>query len=810
VTFAAWGAPEWWRPAAALLAAGALAVAWSYWRSAGVRGARGALALAAALKTLGLAGLALCLVDPLWTGVRPRPGANIFAVVADDSQSLQIHDAGASAARGAALRDALLADSAWQTRLDQDFDVRRLAFSAQLRAVDDFSVLRFDGAASHLGAALESLGRRFRGLPVAGVLLMTDGNATDAPLEGVDWRALPPIYPVVVGADEDLRDVSVERVSVGQTNFDAAPVTIRAEVRAAGYGDDPIVVNLRDEQGKLVESQTVTPAADGAPSAVRFQLRPKAGALSFYSVGAFAEGSEEVKPEASAPGTPAGESVAWTNGSDEATLANNRRLVAVDRGGGPFRVLYASGRPNWEFKFLRRALSSDDQLELVGLVRIARRQPKFSFRRRGEASTNELFEGFDHGDDDTAEQYDEPVLVRFGTIDDQELRGGFPRTADELYHYHAIVLDDLGAEFFSQDQLALIEQFVSRRGGGLLMLGGPESFAEGKYDRTPVGDVLPVYLTGIDDGPSLPLDQPFRLALTREGWLQPWVRLRKTEPEDRERLAAMPEFRSVNPVGQLKPGATVLASVVDPAGAAHPALVAQRYGRGRSAALLVGDLWKWAMRDSGDNDADLAKSWRQTVRWLVADVPERVEVEVEPGVAGDAVDGASGAAPGVAIHVRVRDAAYLPLDNAEAVVRITPPGGKPLELEAEPSAAEAGVYVLRYVPRAAGAHRAVVAVKAPDGSPVGERETGWASQPQTDEFSRLAPNRDLLAEIAAKTGGQVLTAGELNGFVSKLNQRPAPITEPWTRPLWHHPLFFLAIIACFTAEWGMRRWKGLP
>ena len=40
----------------------------------------------------------------------------------------------------------------------------------------------------------------------------------------------------------------------------------------------------------------------------------------------------------------------------EATLANNRRLATVDRGGGPYRVLYVGGRPNWEFKFLRRAV----------------------------------------------------------------------------------------------------------------------------------------------------------------------------------------------------------------------------------------------------------------------------------------------------------------------------------------------------------------------------------------------------------------------------------------------------------------------
>jgi hypothetical protein len=99
---------------------------------------------------------------------------------------------------------------------------------------------------------------------------------------------------------------------------------------------------------------------------------------------------------------------------------------------------------------------------------------------------------------------------------------------------------------------------------------------------------------------------------------------------------------------------------------------------------------------------------------------------------------------------------------------------------------------------------------APDGSPIGQRETGWAAQPLADEFNRLAPNRRLLEEIAAKTNGQLVEASDLDDFVAGLNSRKAPITEPWTRPLWHHPLFFLVTITCLCAEWGLRRWKGLP
>ena len=90
-------------------------------------------------------------------------------------------------------------------------------------------------------------------------------------------------------------------------------------------------------------------------------------------------------------------------------------------------MLYVGGRPNWEFKFLRRAVDEDDEVHLVGLVRIAKREPKFTFLGRSGERTNPLFRGFGNQSDEEAEQYDEPVLVRLGTEDKEELRGGFPQ-----------------------------------------------------------------------------------------------------------------------------------------------------------------------------------------------------------------------------------------------------------------------------------------------------------------------------------------------------------------------------------------------
>ena len=208
--------------------------------------------------------------------------------------------------------------------------------------------------------------------------------------------------------------------------------------------------------------------------------------LLFYEVLAFTELDKEALLNPTADG------IAESN---EATLLNNAQLVSITRETGPYRILYLSGRPNWEFKFLRRSLQADAEVQLVGLIRIAKKEPKFSFRDRSVSSTNPLFAGLGKDEEDSAEQYDEPVLIRFGVKESEELSDGFPTSEEELFAYHAIILDDFETEFFTQDQMLLVRKFVSARGGGLLLLAGQESFSDNGLRDTPLGDMTPFYVS---------------------------------------------------------------------------------------------------------------------------------------------------------------------------------------------------------------------------------------------------------------------------------------------------------------------------
>jgi uncharacterized membrane protein len=478
-------------------------------------------------------------------------------------------------------------------------------------------------------------------------------------------------------------------------------------------------------------------------------------------------------------------------------MVNNERTVLVDRARGPYRVLYVSGRPNWEFKFLRRAMLADDEVDLTGLIRIAREEPKYTFRSHRNETTNPLFRGFGNERDEEAERYDEPVLIRIGTRDANELQDGFPKTAEELFQYQAIILDDIEAGFFTEEQKSLIHDFVTERGGGFLMLGGQESFLEGKYARTPIGELLPVY---VDRAVPKPADTGWQLSLTREGWLQPWVRIESTEAEEERRLQEMPPFATINAVDSIKPGASVLATLQNAEGDRLNALVAQRMGRGRAAALMIGDFWKWHLRSPAGND-DMLKSWRQMLRWLVADVPRRVDVQI---------NNLQDANLSVQLDVSVLNEAFQPLDNAAVQVTIRRPEGTEVKLNAVPLDDAAGRFGVTYVPRQAGPYLVEIEAKGSDGALIGTRRSGWVSEPASTEFQNLIPNRALLEQIANDTQGELVELNQLDRLVGRLPTRSAPVMETKLNPWWHNSWIFLLALGLLVSEWGLRRWKGLP
>lgn len=783
-------APEWWW--VALLAALALIpTAYFAWKQEG-RLERGHV-LGFALRALGVLLLILCLLDPHWTGERPAKGANIVAIVADNSQGLNLADPDKSESRGQVLKSWLAGmESNWLDSLGEDYQTRSYRFDRDLRRVQDFGSLDFTGDRSNLSTSLSQLRDRFEGLPLAGVLLFTDGIATDASdLEPLNLENLPPIYPVSLGSADQLPDLSIDRIDVRQTAFDDAPVSLKVSLSSNGLPTQNASVSISPVQiegdipglseDDLPRPQTIRPRQEGSRHSLAFDWRPARSGVQFFQV--------ETEPSL---GT-----------EQEATDANNRRLFKVEGGQEAFRILYVTGRPNWEYKFLNRALYDDLQLQMSGLIRVAKREPKFEFKGRAGESSNPLFRGFDGEEEETAD-YDQPVLVRVNTRDAQELSDGFPDTAEELFEYDALIIDDLEAEFFNFNQQTLIRRFVSERGGGLLALGGADALDHGGYDDTPIAATLPIYL-----------DKRFERAnsdnlswkLTREGWVEPWTRVRPIESDERARLNAMPSFSVLNTIPRIKPGARILAEVENAVGDRYPSLIAHNFGAGKVACIAVGDLWRWGMRGPNEQE-DLARLWRQIARWLVTDVPLRVEIDAQESPSG------------MELIVEARDESYKPLEIGRARITVkrvdldaseleSHEGFKEVEMYADPVANAPGRFAASFATLDEGAYLAKVEVVDLDGQVIGSDETGWVNEPLANEFSALVPRTDILYTIASETGGQVLDWNDLASVKELFDKSSAAVTEVWAYPIWHNGWLFLAALACLLAEWGLRRKRGL-
>jgi len=365
-----------------------------------------------------------------------------------------------------------------------------------------------------------------------------------------------------------------------------------------------------------------------------------------------------------------------------------------------------------------------------------------------------------------------------------------------------VILDDIEPTFFTQDQLLMLRQFVSLRGGGLLMMGGQESFDADRFATGPLGELSPVYAPRRSEESVADL---YQLDMTREGLLQPWFRLRDTEDGETQRLRAMPPFKSVNQVGDVKPGAIKLATVRDSSNRIKPAMASQRFGNGKTAALLISDTWRWPMRRKDGDEDDPARMWRQLIRWLVSDVPVRASISIQPNEADLGQ---------VTLSVDVRDESFQPLDNAKVEVCVTPIGAatdtqsEPTKLAAQSDHELRGRYNTTYFANQDGGYLATIRVLAEDGSEIASARSGWTTQRSGAEFQSWEINRELLNTIATQSGGEVVPEASLASFVADLSQRKVPVSQAWTYPIWHRGYVMMLAIACLCGEWGLRRWKG--
>ena len=571
-------APPAGAPVAAVVIVAALAIAFISYRLIQSRVQWRERAVLGALRVVALGIILFCIFRPVLIVKAAVVQQNVVGILIDDSRSMQLPATNeAPGSRADVVRSSFAnPDSAVMKGLSERFLIRTFRFSSSTARVGAPGDLTFTGTQTRLANALESARQELAGLPVSGLVLVTDGaDTTDATVADAllasKAEALP-VFTVGVGQETLSHDIQVGRVSTPRTALKGTSLLVDAVLTQTGYAGQTVTLDVEDE-GRIVGSQPVRLPADGDPVSVRVRFTATEAGPRVFRL--------KVAPQA-----------------NEVVTQNNQRDVQIDIRDRKERILYFEGEPRFEMKFARQAIKDDPNLELVTLQR-------------------------------TAENKYLRLDIDAAGV---ELAAGFPKTREELFAYRGLVLGSIEAGAFSADQLRMIAEFVDVRGGGLLFLGGPRAFAEGGYAGTPVEEVMPVTL-----GRAAGTLSTLKIQPTRAGQAHAVTQLGDTEQASADRWKTMPALTTVNQIEGIKPGATTLLSATDERRRERVVLAYERYGRGKSIAFPVQDSWLWQMDATiRVEDQTHENFWRQLLRWTVDGVPDAVETRtltdrVEPG-----------------------------------------------------------------------------------------------------------------------------------------------------------------------------------
>lgn len=629
--------------------------------------------------------------------------------------------------------------------LEDKFKVNLYGFANNAARIKDANELTAEGAATDLVGALREAVKDSSGATLSAVVLVSDGGANTAKDLTAELRELR------------ARNIPVFTVGVGNPDrFKDAEASRVTTPRRLLVGSTVIADVLVRLSGYGNTKIALAVSEDGrALKTQQFDVKGGEAQTVTMEFTPTAPGAHrytfEVKPL-----------------DDETTLENNAQDALVEVTNDRPKVLYIEGEPRWEYAFMRKALAKNEKnLVLVSSLRSA----DGKFYRQGVESGGELTQGF-------------------------------PTTAEELFAYQGLVIGSVEANFFSYDQLKYIEQFAAKRGGGLLALGGSRAFDAGKFANTPLGDLLPLTLNDQVEEIETMVASTFKAQLTARGRTHAVTRLNEDRNLSAKLWDEMPAITLPELLTTAKPGATIVleARNLNDKSRVVPLLAEERYGRGRTMALTANDTWRWRMELPSQNNAH-ETFWRQLLRYLVSTTPNQYEVAAERDVyaQGDAVN----------LRGEVHDKKFDAVTDAQVAAVITKPSGGTLELPLKISYTEqASDYRSEFTPDENGLYKIEMTARRA-GAVLGAAQSSFLVTDRTREFHDARQNVELLKRVAVETGGKYYPLAKANALLDEITLLEGKNSERVSKDLWDMPINFLLLVGLASAEWFLRKRKGL-
>ncbi len=611
----------------------------------------------------------------------------------------------------------------------------------EIKAIENPSV-----ESSRLGAAVHTVLEELRGTAPAAIVLLTDGINTEGPslAEVLARHKNVPLFVVGLGSDQPVKDLKIGDLLVDPLVFVNDVVNFELKLTGTGFQGSNVSVVLR-EQGKpdVLAKIDVTVGPDGEPQQLRLPYRPpKVGQFRYV-----------VEVEAQ---------------EGELQTANNRQERAVRVHKEEIRVLLAQAYPNFEFRYLQRALQREETIELKWVLQNA----DLEYTRQDPSAL--------------------PV---------------FPVQRDDLFSYDVIILGDVNPALLSASTMQNLADFVDQPGkGGAMVLIAGAKYMPGAYRDTPLARLMPIELGSIrypEVGQAV--TEGFVVQPTELGLSSPPMHLGDTPAQTRTIWRNLPPLYWLLEVPDLKPAAHTLAE--HPTRRGHdgrplPVICMQYVGAGKVLFHATDETHRWRKRVG---DLFFARYWIQTIRYL-----SRSKLSGEGRSATLSADRREYIlGEPVRLRVRFADERLAPAEDDGVTVRLEHRGHKTRQIQLLRSGVGRGDFegVLDALP--VGEYHAWVAIPAMGGR---APAVDFSVAAPPGEFERVQMDRAALEAAAdpQRTGGHFYTFETARRLLKDLPPgRQVPIESLPPKPLWNKWPLLLLFLVLVTTEWILRKVGGM-
>ena len=459
--------------------------------------------------------------------------------------------------------------------------------------------------------------------------------------------------------------------------------------------------------------------------------------------------------------------------NDDGISQNNISIFTADVVEDKIDILLVEGYPRYEFKLLKTVLEVEPIVNLVSICQI----PGGGIYVQGDPLHKNAEQG---------------LLI----------------SQADLFKYDIVIMRDISRNYFreggdtSESSLQNIVNFVTKRGGGLIVSGGQDMYRAGSYENSHLAPILPFDLsTKFTKKPQFP--GKFFVNITKAAYAHPVLKLLPDDTANRERLNNLPELDGSNNVGSFRPLATpLLTRFIDleiKLGKIEtvevPIMGYQAVGDGKVLANSVDTLWRWQLQPEFD-DPPLTMLMANAVRYLAP--PPTLDVG-SPGIDLPSYNPQVG--KNLELSTYLKDKNYDPITQANLKVLVTKPDGN-----------EQMIYP-RDLPEEPGLYRYSIFCDQP-GSYTVKTISGKLSESRSflvgnafGEYANLSSDKQGMTILTKSADGEIIDS--VNEWLEIVDQQPASLVTERNLEVWSSPLMMILFIILISVDCYIRKRQGL-